>query len=118
MEALRPLALARKRPPENKQRTIICQESEQKTGRGRWCHKLYRGTNGGRTPQGMTGTWAQAEGFKGGKNGRRKWQKTQAHGVGRRVKRRRLARGEIVKHPGGRNFAPGEEVGSGYNRKR
>ena len=66
----------------------------------------------------LIGTYAQAECRKRGTNGHGTLRKKQAHGVGRRVKRRRLARGEIVKHPGGRNFAPGEEVGSGYNRKR
>ena len=42
------------------------------------------GTRTGRTPQGWTGTWVQAEGGKGGSAPAWKRRHTQAHGAGKR----------------------------------
>ena len=73
------------------------------------------GTHNGRTHQGPIETWAQAEGGKGG-GGKpaQERQQTQARGTGRRYERRRLEDGgKYGRRPGGRRFAPGEEMGSG-----
>ena len=67
-------------------------------------------------PQGMTGTWEQVEGDKGGSNGREKRQHRQARIMGRRVKWRRMAGGRWGRSPGRRSFAPGEEVWIGCKR--
>ena len=48
------------------------------------------GTRDGRTPQGLTGNWDQAEGGKGGGSQSRKKQKTQARGAGNRDEWQRL----------------------------
>ena len=60
---------------------------------------------------GLTGTWSQAEGGRGGTNGQRKRQQTQACGAGIRVERQSLVGGGCGLRPGGQRFAPGQEVG-------
>ena len=42
---------------------------------------------------------------------------TQAHGTERRDERQRLAGGGCKRRPGGRRFAPGEEMRSGLNQR-
>ena len=56
----------RKKPPDKKLRTGRCQDSEEKSGRtrkGNWGEEVPKM---GKTPQGMTETWVQAKGGKGG----------------------------------------------------
>ena len=79
--------------------------------RARRGHKGYRGTRDVQTPQEMTGTWAQAKGSKGESHSHRKPRQTQACGTVRRDKRQRLPGGGCGRRPGGRRFAPGEELG-------
>ena len=51
--------------------------------------QIRGGTRDGRTPQGKTGTWVQAEGGKGESKPTRERQQMQARGAGRRDKQRR-----------------------------
>ena len=89
-------------------RTGLCQDLEENSGRVRRGHRGDGGTHNGRTPQGLTGTWAQAEGGKGGgAHSQERWQ-TQAHSTGRRDERRGLAGGRRGRCPGGRSFSLGE----------
>ena len=64
-------------------------------------------------PKGLTGTWAQAKGGKGGTNGHGTRQQKQARGAGCRDERRRMAGGGGGKITGGRRITLGEEVGVG-----
>ena len=45
-----------------------------------------------------------------------KWWQTHARGVGRTDDRRRLEGGRVGRRPGGRSFAPGEELGSWWGK--
>ena len=66
-------------------------------------------------PQGMTGTWVQAEGGK--------WGSKPAREMAADAGTRRGSQGQAVEaggwvcFPGGRRFAPVEEVGSGCEQK-
>ena len=68
-------------------------------------------------PRGLTGTWLQAEGGKGGSNGRGKCWKMQECGAGRRINQQRLASVRWGQRPDGRRIALGEEVGRGCKRE-
>ena len=110
----------RKNTPGKKPRTRRCKDSEDKSGRARRGHRGHGWICDGQTPQGLTGTWAQAEEIKGGGGGahsHRKRRRTQAHGVGRIEERWRLAGGRCGQRTGGRRFAPGEKVGSMYKQR-
>ena len=74
-------------------------------------------TRGGLTLQGMTGRWVKARAANGGaqRNGKRR--QTHARGAGRRHVWQRMAGGRYGRRPGGRRFALGEEVGSGWKRE-
>ena len=88
------------------------QESEKHTGRASQKKNRDRGNHNRRTPQGMTGNLDQAEGGKGGANRHCKRRQMQAHIVGSRYERRRLACVECERCLGGRIFELGEEGGS------
>ena len=80
--------------------------------------KRRRMTRNRRTPYGLTGTWDQAEGGKGGEaHSHRTRRQTQACGVGRRDERWSMAGGRCGKPTFGWRFAPGEYVGSGCKRE-
>ena len=51
----------------------------------------------------------------GHNNGKRR--QTQERGAGRKDERRRIAGGECDQRPGGRHFAPGEEVRSRFKQR-
>ena len=86
-------------------------------------HREGGGTHGRRkeprqtNPQGMTGTWEQAEGGKGGANQCGIRWLMQACVPGHRYKRRRLAGGRCGRCPGGRRSMTGKEVGSSCGRE-
>ena len=77
----------------------------------------YGGTYNRQTPQGLTGTWSQAKGGKGGSNGHCKRWNMQKCGAGCRYKWWGQVVGGCGWRLGGRWFAPGEEVGIVCKRK-
>ena len=99
-------------PTENP-RTGRCQYQEDHSGRERWGNRGDRGKCDRRTPQGLTGSWAQSKGGTGGGNKSQERRHMQACRAGRRDVRRRLTGGGCGWCPGGRSFAPREEVRSG-----
>ena len=106
------------KPPDKKPRTRRCEDSEENSGRARHWYRGYQGTLDSQTTQGPTGTWAQANGGKGGRvHSHDKRRNTKSRGEGRRDEWRRLAGGRCGQHPGGRRFAPGEEVGNRWKQK-
>ena len=71
----------------------------------------------GEPPRGWQGPMCIPRAAKGGAHRHSKRRQMQARSAGRRDDRRRLTGGGLGQHPGGRRFAMGEEVGSGWNKR-
>ena len=82
------------------------EDSEDKSGSTRQGNRGDVGTHNDQTPHGLTGTWAQAKGGKGGSKSHGKRRQMQARGVGCRDERRRMSGGRYGQRPGGRSLTP------------